>query len=163
MPTIVWIFKFCLIIIMFIIFWQDFKHRLVYWFLYLGVAILGFSIQFNEIELTFLILSVGVNLLMIGVIILVLFLYAHFYLKKKLINEAIGVGDVFMFLAMAFSFSIENFIYIFSVGQFFSLILHFLLSKISKQERTIPLAGYLALCMALFFILDLYKTSGYEL
>lgn len=162
MPTVDWMVKSCLIIILLIIFWQDFKHRLVDWFLYLGVAILGFNIQFTEIELTYLILSVGINLMLIGIIILVLFLYAHFYLKKKLINEAIGVGDIFMFVAMAFTFSFENFIYIFSVGQFFSLVLHFLISKISKQDQTIPLAGYLALCMALFFILDLYKMSGYE-
>ena len=139
--------KIAIVSVFTVITWQDVKERLVYWFCYPLVGILGFFIQKNFLELDTIIISSLVNLSLIATVLLILWVYSKIILKKKLVNQSIGMGDVLFFIALAFCFSIVSFYVLFVFSLFFSLLMHFLLKKNYKEHTTIPLAGY----MAVFF------------
>ena len=73
-------------------------------------------------------------------------LYSTHKLKTS-IKNVIGLGDVFLFIAISVSFPTVTFIVMFVFSLLFALILHGILSK--KENETVPLAGY----MSLFFVL----------
>lgn len=139
-----WYLKLILLIVLGVILYQDYKKRLVYWFLYPIVGILGFAIQsyYLPIELAFL--NSGLNLLFVAVLIGVSFVYVK--LKKMTFQNAIGMGDILFFIFISFSFATVSFIVLFVFALVFSLILHFTFQH-KNQLKTVPLAGY----MALFF------------
>ncbi|WP_298140177.1 general secretion pathway protein [Flavobacterium sp.] len=134
-----------------IITWQDIKERLVYWFCYPLVGILGFFNQKPFLEVDTIIVNSLVNLSLTATVILILWVYCKIILKKKLINQSIGMGDVLFFLALTFCFSIVSFYVLFVFSLFFSLLMHFLLKKSYKEHTTIPLAGYMAVFFAFVY------------
>jgi hypothetical protein len=141
-----WFLKLLLLCVFFIILYQDCKDRKVYWFLYPIVGVLVFLLQISISPVYSVLINSGFNLLFVAVLLSVCYLYATFRLKKKLLKEVFGLGDVLFFIFIAFSFSIVSFFILFVFSLFFSLILHFVL-KHKQTEKTVPLAGY----MSLFF------------
>ena len=59
-------------------------------------------------------------------------------------EDTFGLGDLLLFIALAFTFASVSFIILFVFGLLFSLILHLLFKNKSKL-KTVPLAGYLSL------------------
>lgn len=141
-----WFLKLLLLSVFFLILYQDYKDRKVYWFLYPAIGILVFLLQLNITAVYTVLINAGINLLFIAVLLLVCYLYAAFRLKKNLLKEVFGLGDVLFFICIAFSFSVISFFILFVFSLFFSLLLHFIL-KHKQTEKTVPLAGY----MSLFF------------
>ncbi|MFW0739841.1 hypothetical protein [Flavobacterium sp. T12S277] len=139
-----WYLKLILILVFAIVLYQDFKSRLVYWFLYPVIGILAFAIQLYTVPLNIAIYNLGVNLLLVSFILGVGFLYLK--LRNLNIKNSIGIGDILFFVFISCTFSTVSFIVLFVFALLFSLLLHFVLS-IKKEEETVPLAGY----MALFF------------
>ncbi|MBS7256713.1 general secretion pathway protein [Flavobacterium branchiicola] len=139
-----WYFKFILILVFALVLYQDFKNRLVYWFLYPVIGILAFIIQLHKLPLQIAITNLGFNLLFIGLILGGSVLYLKF--KNLDFTDMIGLGDVLFFIFIAASFSIVSFLILFVFSLVFSLILHLILHN-KKQEVTVPLAGF----MSLFF------------
>ncbi len=131
------------------IFFQDIKERLVSWFLFPLLAIfLGFVFYDTVATPYFFILSVVTNMALVTLIVLILFGYAKFILKKKFIDHSFGMGDLLFFYAMAVGFPSVTFIVLFAGGIFFSLLL-FLALKKRRAMATVPLAGYMALYIAI--------------
>ncbi|GFZ95256.1 general secretion pathway protein [Aquaticitalea lipolytica] len=137
------IFKLLLATALVIIFVQDVKERQVYWFLFplVGVCcgILHFKSTLTELFLT----SCIINFSFILFLLMVVKVYSKFKLNLKL-KDVFGLGDLFLFLALIFSFSSISFIITFIFSLLFSLVLHqFNYSK--KNHNNVPLAGYMCL------------------
>lgn len=125
--------------------YQDIKERNVYWFLFLiGTICAGYLYYTNTFFELFWRTSV-INLVFIGIILLVLGIYAKFKLKVAL-SDAFGLGDALLFLGLCFAFPVAAFIIFFVFSLLFSLLLHVVLNQ-KRKEKSVPLAGY----MSLFF------------
>ena len=118
----------------------------MYWFLYPLVGILVFLLQIAVLPFYSVLINSVINLVFVAVLLLVCYAYSSIKLKKNLLKDVFGLGDVLFFIFIAFSFSIISFFILFVFSLLFSLLLHFTL-KNNQTEQTVPLAGY----MSLFF------------
>ncbi|KRB56708.1 hypothetical protein [Flavobacterium sp. Root186] len=139
-----WYLKLILLIVFTLVLYQDFKSRLVYWFLYPIIGILAFAIQLHNLPLSIALTNLGFNLIFVVLILAVSMMYVRF--RKLDFKNTIGIGDILFFLFIAGTFSIVSFLVLFVFSLLFSLILHLVLSN-KKEQSTVPLAGY----MSLFF------------
>lgn len=137
------ILKIILITSLGLIFYQDLKERLVYWFLFPILGICSAVLFHNSTLPELFYVSIGMNLMFIAILMAVLFLYAKLKLRSDL-DKVFGLGDMLMFICIAFSFSTISFIVIFVFSLFFALVLH-LIVKQRTQLQTVPLAGYISL------------------
>jgi hypothetical protein len=145
--------KIALIIVFVFIFIQDFKSRLVYWFLYPLLGILCFFIQTTHNSLYSTLINSVINLVFVVLILITSYGYSWFKLQKHFLKEVFGIGDVLFFLAICFSFSTGSFLILFVFALFFSLILHFFMKQRDK-EKTVPLAGYMSLFFGVVYIIS---------
>jgi hypothetical protein len=155
-----WFLKLLLIITFFLIAYQDTKDRKVYWFLYPAVGILVFLLHINVTSLYSVLINVGFNLFFIAVLILVCYLYAEFKLKKNLLKEVLGLGDILFFAFISFSFSIISFFVLFIFSLLFSLLLHFTLGH-KQTEKTVPLAGYMSLFFGTVYAISFFYECNF--
>ena len=92
----------------------------------------------------------------ISINIALLFLY--FSLKKKRlfnpVDTKIGLGDIVFFLAITPLFLLRQYILFFISGLLFSLLLSLAIKWITKQDKPLPLAGYLSIYLSSIFILN---------
>lgn len=139
-----WYLKLILVIVFAFVLYQDFKSRLVYWFLYPIIGVLAFAIQLQNLPVSIALTNLGFNLLFVVLILLVSTLYIKF--RNLDFKNTIGIGDILFFLFIAGTFSIVSFLILFVFSLVFSLILHIVLNN-KKEQATVPLAGY----MSLFF------------
>lgn len=139
-----WYLKLILVIVFGFVLYQDFKSRLVYWFLYPIIGILGFAIQLYKLPLSIVLINLGFNLLFVILILSIAIMYSKF--RKLDLKNTIGIGDILFFIFITGTFSIVSFLVLFVFSLLFSLMLHLVLSNKKKQD-TVPLAGY----MSLFF------------
>jgi hypothetical protein len=144
------IIKIILLILLGVIFYQDYKERLVYWFLFPLVALCSGFLFYNNTLPELFVASVVLNLMFVSVLLLVVFMYSKLILKVRL-KDVFGLGDMLLFLSIIFSFSTVSFLVILVFALFFSLVIHLLLKKHSAL-KTVPLAGYLSLFFGLSYL-----------
>lgn len=128
--------------------YQDVKDRLVHWFLFPVIGLCTGVLLYQNVSSSLFFETVLVNLGFIGLLIGVIFLYATYQLKMKLL-DAFGLGDGLLFVALVFSFKSLPFLIVFVFGLVFSLGLHLVLKK--TKSETVPLAGYMSLFFALTY------------
>lgn len=147
--------KFLLFFSLVFIFFQDYRDRQVYVFLFPLIGILGTYLFFLNSNLEYYFLSVCINLGIVLIVVLLNYLFAKLVLKKNLLKEAMGLGDIFFFIAFALCFPTVTFINFFVFSILFTFVLHLALSKLSMEKnRHIPLAGYMSL-----FLIAVYLVS----
>jgi|TARA_R110000851_G_scaffold327695_1_gene497517 hypothetical protein len=147
--------KFLLFFSLAFILFQDYRNRQVYTFLFPIFGILGSYLFFLNSKIEYYFFSVCINLGIILIVVLLNYLFAEVVLKMKLLNEAMGLGDIFFFIAFAISFPTVTFINFFVFSILFTFVIHFALSKLLKNKnRYIPLAGYMSL-----FLMGIYSVS----
>jgi len=136
-----------------IIAFQDFRERAVLWFLFpiLAIALAVLHLKNNSLE-AFLWFSL-INFILVSVILLVLFLYTKYIMRKKFINVSFGIGDILFFYALTLGFPSITFIFIFVGSILFSIIL-FLIFKNKWSLNTVPLAGLMGLYLLGVFIIN---------
>jgi chromate transport protein ChrA len=145
--------KIFLITSLFLILYQDFKERAVWWFLFPVFGIVAGLLHLNE-SLSFLFFkSLLFNLTAIGIILVISFFYTRFKMKINFLKEAMGLGDIIFFLALTLAFPTNTFIVLFVFSLIFSLMLHLVISR-KQKDTTIPLAGYASL-----FLICIYLSS----
>lgn len=145
-----WILQFILIGVFFLVFYQDCKDRQVYWFLYPLIGGLAFGVQMHATTVYSTLTSTGFNLVFMSFLILVCYLYSKLKLRKPFLKEVFGLGDLLFFVFIAFSFSTVSFLVLFVFSLLFSLLLHFAINY-KQTEKTVPLAGYMALFFAVVY------------
>ncbi len=142
--------KIILILTLLYTFYQDFKERKVYWFLFLiiGVTcgILHYTSTLSELFFT----SVLMNLAFIVLLLLVVFLYSKFKLGVNF-KDTFGLGDTLLFIALSLTFSTVSFIIVLIFSLIFALVIHLSLKSKSKFS-TVPLAGYISLFFAITYV-----------
>lgn len=123
------------------ILYQDVKYRQIHFLLPVILLGIGFaSIPGSGFNFFTNMIFVTVNLL--GVTL-------YYFIKTKqlinLINTHIGIGDIVYFIAIAPFFTLQQYVFFFTGGLIFSLLLFVLLKKIRPTEQTVPLAGFLSI------------------
>jgi hypothetical protein len=144
--------KITLIVLFIFIFYQDYKTRLVYWFLYFFVGFFGTLLHLNHASWTTILFESILNISMILILIGLGFCYSKFILKKEFIDESIGKGDLFLFFSLCFLFPTIIFWVLFLTSLIFSLLIHFFV----KKDTNIPLAGYMSLFFASILFTSLF-------
>jgi len=143
------IIKIILILAFLLVFYQDTKERLVWWFLFPIIGILCGVLNVFETSFELFLYSTLINSAFILVLLTILYLYAK--LKMNLaINKTIGLGDVLLFFALTCSFALISFITLFVFSLVFALLLHLLLSR--DKRNTVALAGYMSLFFAISYL-----------
>lgn len=156
----IWL-KVLLISVFAFIFWQDYKERLVYWFLYPAVGVLGFSIQSFFIDTITAIVNSAVNLCLVFTVLLILQVYTSLILKQKMFNKGIGIGDILFFVFLSFCFSIITFFILFVFSLLFSLLLSMAQKSAKNKSETIPLAGFMSIFFAAIYILTFFVNCNF--
>lgn len=131
------------------IFFQDFKERKVYWFLF---PIVAFCAAYLCLSTTFFEVfwrTSLINLSIITIIFLILHLYAKYKLKTTL-KEVFGLGDALLFIGFSVAFPVATFIVFFVFALLFSLLLHVVL-KHKIKEQSVPLAGYMSVFLIIVY------------
>lgn len=140
------------ICILFIVFYQDFKERKVYLFLFILGMFSGSLIYYKHAFTKVFLVSISINTAIISTVALLLFLYTKIVLRKKL-SKAIGLGDLLFFIVLAVSFPTITFLTFLSTSLIFSLLL-FLVLKPTLKIKTVPLAGLQAFFISLVLVLN---------
>jgi hypothetical protein len=142
--------KCILIISLLAILIQDYKERMVYWFLFpLFLIAAGFLFASNTI-IEIYAFSVASNLILCSIMLMIL--YVYFKLRyKSAFFEVMGLGDVLFLVALSFSFAPMSFLILLVSGLLFCLLIHQTLSRAQTHE-TIPLAGYLSAFFCLVYV-----------
>ena len=130
------------------VFIQDYNHRLVYWFLFPIVGVLGGFLFYQSTLPELFFVAVKMNFIFLSVVLSVIFIYSKLKLKTSFF-KTIGLGDLLLFLAISVSFSTISFLVLFISALIFSLVLHTIVFK-SQKTLSVPLAGY----MSLFFLIS---------
>lgn len=144
------VIKILLIIVLFIIFYQDNKEQLVDVYLYFLVAILGGLLHyFNNSTFQVMLIEIAINSIVVSLILIISYFVSKIFLKKKFLNHSFGIGDLFLFFALCFLFPSKTFILFFVFSLFFSLLVHLFLNK---KNTTVPLAGYMSLFFGFVYI-----------
>lgn len=145
------ILKVAVIISLVILFIQDIKRREVSFYLlltsFLLVLALGLSSSINIVDL-------GFNTLFI--ILQVGFLLAYLFFSRRkpmqLFKIFLGLGDILFWLVPALYFKPVEFI-LFSLVCYLAIVLGYgIMLIIKKKSTTIPLAGFMALFMAVYVV-----------
>jgi len=142
--------KITLILTFLLIFYQDVKERLVWWFLFPIIGLISGILYVFETSFELFLYSILFNSIFILILLTVLYLYTK--LKMKIdIKESIGLGDILLFFALTCTFSLISFITLFVFSLILSLLLHLILSK-NDAQKTVPLAGYISLFFAISYL-----------
>ena len=152
--------KLSLISIFILIFFQDYKDRLVYWFFYPLAGINSFIIYSLQIHYISALLNSAMNMTIVIVMLLASYFYSTVVMKKKFVDGSMGMGDIFLLMAISFTFSTISFIVILVFSLIFSLTLHVFL-KHNSIHNTVPLAGYISLFFAAVYITSLFIEPKY--
>ncbi|WP_281336238.1 general secretion pathway protein [Flavobacterium eburneipallidum] len=155
-----WILKFVLIVVFFLVFFQDYKDRKVYWFLYPIIGAMVFVLQIQSVSIYPAFINTSFNLVFISLLLFVSYLYAKYKLQQPLLKEVFGLGDLLFFVSIAFSFSIVSFLILFVFSLVFSLLLHFTI-RYKQTEKTVPLAGYMSLFFATVYGISFFWESNF--
>lgn len=136
-----------LIVLLSFVFYQDFRFRAVYWFLFPILLIMSYFYVKNDVTPS----SWGFNA---GFILLQLIgIWGYFSLKSKrpinFVNSYLGLGDILFFGILIIWFTPINFI-LFFIGSLVSTLFFLLIFKSKALKKlTIPLAGIHAILLAI--------------
>ncbi|TRW27071.1 general secretion pathway protein [Flavobacterium zepuense] len=152
--------KFSLIVVLLLIFWQDTKERLVLWFLYPLVGVVAYMLHAKTIGVLPSIVNTGLNLVFVLIILSISYLYIVVIKRRKYLNESIGAGDLLFFVSLPFAFATVAFTLLFVFSLLFSLLLH-MIFKNRQVDKTVPLAGYMALFFATVYCISFFTKPQY--
>lgn len=145
------------------IFTQDLKSRAVSVFLFPIIAVIGILYNVtatNNFKLYIFHLAINNLILIIHFLILKLFFRIKNGNNISIINEKIGLGDLYFFVATSFFFETIVFIHFQISTLIISLIIHIILRKLKSstyQTESIPLAGFQAMCLCAFILFKKYQ------
>lgn len=142
--------KTILILTFLLIFYQDLKERLVWWFLFPIIGLTTGILYTDQTSIELFSYNILLNIFFVLLLLLIIFIYAKMKLKVRF-KETIGLGDILLFIALTCSFSIISFIVLFIFSLILSLALHLILSKMDSQ-KSVPLAGYMSLFFAIVYL-----------
>jgi hypothetical protein len=155
----------CILILLFVlILIQDYKDRLVYWFLFPVTAVISFLLFYFRTGLYIALTNTIINLFLGSLIIITSAFITSKVLKKAYLNKSIGLGDILMIVSLSFTFASVTHIILLTFSFIFSFILHFYMNNTEAKHTkhtTVPLAGYMAAFYAIVYIVSLFAAPKY--
>jgi len=151
-------------ILLILIVFQDFTYRAVSWILFPISAISLLFLSLSQLKST----NIqgyfwGITINAGFVTLQLLFIKLYFSIKsgsiKQIINTKIGLGDICMFYTITVFFSPIYFIFFYIISLFFSVFIILLIKLISGNtyiEKNVPLAGFMALFLLIFMLINIY-------
>jgi len=147
-----------IVILLFSIAYMDLKERSVYLYLFAGLfaAVFIYTLQQSGwfVALQQLLFNAGI------VLLITLFLLLFYFIKGKrsgeVINKKLGVGDIVFWISITPLCSTLNFLLFFIASLMVTLLLVAcrLIYDQSGVARTIPLAGYQSIVLALVLLVN---------
>jgi len=132
--------------------YEDFKYQAVTAWYFLVIASIGGYLFLDTTPVVVVYLcQIFVNVALVGMVLMVLYTYSWYKIKRPFFSEVFGIGDVLFFIFLAVSFPVISFLVIFSLATFFSLILSKVLPRLRKQ-KTVPLAGLMAVFVLVVYL-----------
>lgn len=136
---------------------QDFKHRLISWWL---IPLLLLLFAWNALSAlsireagTYFVFNISFLVFQLAAVT------AYLSIKNKrlvnIVNTWLGIGDILLFLVLCAAFSPVNYLLFYLLGLLVTIAGYIIYKLIKGRSGTIPLAGAVALCL-LFCLL--YKT-----
>jgi hypothetical protein len=150
------------IILLLVIFYQDFTKREISWFLIPLLLILFTSNGLLQINLEEFGWYFGINLLQLTLNLLGVTLIISIKEKRlvNIIDSYIGLGDILFFLLLTTVFSPINFMVFYYGSILISIIIYGSIKFIDKEnKKPIPLAGLMSLMLIITIALE-QTTSG---
>lgn len=147
----------CLLLLLFIVAFQDFKYRALTWPLLIFLLIVFVFKALLIVSLSDLVRHSAYNFVFVFAQQILLFSYMCMKNKKfvNIINSYLGLGDILFFVVLCSSFSTVNFIVFYLFALIFSLLFVLIYNKIKEQKIIeIPLAGLMAIGMMIVIILS---------
>lgn len=154
-------FKILLVVLFILIFIQDYKQRLVYWFLYFFVGICSLCLQLTFFDWQTIAINTFINISFISILVVSGFLYCKLIKKEPFLNHSIGIGDIFMFVSLCFLFPAITFILFFVFSLIFSLMIHLLLKEKYTIHNDVPLAGYMSLFFSFILLFSFFLEKNW--
>ena len=150
----IWLVRILISLSLIIVIYQDFKERKVWAFLLPVIAGCGCYLFFQMSTIDYFLLSIAVNFCIVSTILGILYLISKFLLKKRAFYQAIGLGDILFFLAIAVSFPTVSFLNFFVFAILFTFVLSFILKRLFySAEKTIPLAGSMSIFILIVYLI----------
>lgn len=161
-----WLIHVILFALLLIAAYQDFKWRGIHWIIipFLAGLFLFFSARENTLKEVLNNAFINVCFVLLQFLLISIW----FSIKSgKLVNvlkQHIGIGDLLFFVCLCFAFSPVNFILFMITALMLSLIIHLVILLIVKNaDRTVPLAGLVALMLiAVLVIESIYYPGGLQ-
>lgn len=145
---------FVTFLVLFFIFYQDIRYRMIYWFLPVFVFLIpvAYLLYTGKLEMHTILFRVSVNVLIIGLQFGLLYLYIrlkHGALSAKM--KFLGLGDVMFILALCSWFD-SAYLLLFLVCSFvFSILVSLVFIGFKRwSNNQVPLAGLQALFLIFF-------------
>lgn len=131
-----------MIVLFLLVFYQDIKYKAVHWILFPLLLLISMLIGWETHTIHSWLFNLGFVVFILGAL--------TFYLtikKRRLVNITDGffsLGDILFLLAIIPLFDFQSYMVFFTLGTFFTLLLH-LSVHLFKPQTVIPYAGYMSL------------------
>jgi Type IV leader peptidase family. len=143
-----------LFILLALIVYQDFKSRSVHVVLFIGILVLLPLITFpGDINYWFFNSLVNMSVVLTQIIASFIFLSIKNRRYINIVNTALGSGDIVMLGIFSLNFSVPIFIIIILISLVVALIQYWVCSILQSEEKSIPLAGVMALVLEVLLCL----------
>ncbi len=145
-----------IIALLVILIYQDFRARSVSWIIFPVLIICQGILSFNVTGKQELIFNTSINLALLTLQFLLLTLYFSFRNKRltNIINQYIGIGDLFFFVFLSLSFSPFNLIAFFILSLLLTLIAYGITMAGKLKQYKIPLLGSMAIAYLIVVLLE---------
>lgn len=151
-------FRIITLLVLGTIAWEDLRERSIHWWLLPLLALAMVVPAWIELPFWELSAQVGFNLLFLALQLGGLLLFVLLRNRRWVdpVNRYIGSGDLFFFLVLALGLSKANFVLFYLSGLALCIPAYLLLVRLwPATERTVPTAGFLALYLMLWSVVDL--------
>lgn len=158
--------KITLILILFLILYQDFRFQAVSWiFFIIGFfLIIILSVKVNSLSNLFFNLSINALFILFQLSIIYFFSWFKYKKRRNIFKSVFGFGDLLFLIMIIPLFSPLNFIVFFIASIVFSLLVYSIINwlRIYKKQR-VPLAGLQSLFLSIVIISQIFiKFSLYN-
>jgi len=147
------------ICILLIIFYEDLKYREVSIFLFPVLFISLSLIVFRQSTWQIIAANFFNNVIYLILILGICFVYVYLRFRSLNLAAGLGWGDVLLLLTTAIWFELTEFVLFTTTCFIVSLIIHLVFVRFSdlyRKHDSVPLAGFMSLCMVPWFLFDLY-------
>ncbi len=135
--------------------YQDFRSRAISWIYF--PLLFGFSSALGIHDQGLWLMLQNLLYIFLFVILQLILVTIYFSIREgriiNIVNEYLGIGDILFLLALSPIFTLSHFI-VFVVSSLCLTLIVFSILRLSqlKRKSTIPLAGFLAVILIIFFL-----------